>query len=924
MSNKELPKAYNPADYEDAIYKKWEESGFFNPDNLPCEIPTKGRGAKRVSQGEKGEPYSIMMPPPNVTGVLHLGHALENSLMDIMARYQRMNGKKVLLLPGTDHAAVATQAKVEKILIEQGIKNPRQEFGREKLLEKIRKYAEESKSTILKQIKKMGTSCDWSRLAYTFDEARNSAVNTVFTKMYNDGLIYRGKRIVNWDAKLQTTISDDEIVWQEEKVPFYYLQYGPFVIATARPETKFGDKYVVMHPDDERYKKYKHGDKFECEWINGKVSATVIKDKIIDPEFGSGVMTITPWHDMVDFEISQRHNLSGEQIIDFNGKLLPIAGEFVGMKILEARPKIAEKLKAKGLLVKVEENYLHRVAKGDRSNSSVEPQIKEQWFVDVNKTIPSKNKSLKDLMREAVTVGHNNDPKQKVKITPERFAKTYLHWIDNLRDWCISRQIWWGHRIPVYYRKQGMTNFQFSISNEMQNANAKDEIYVGTGQPRGEGWVQDEDTLDTWFSSGLWTFSTLGWPEQAKNLKTFHPTSWMQMGYEILFFWMARMILMSTYTLDQIPFKDVYIHGMLRNEAGKKFSKSSGNNIDPLEVIAKFGTDALRLSVIAGIAPGNDSKFYKEKVEGARNMVNKLWNVARYIIINCHSGGSEERATDRISSGFYRSAGASLQNDSLTAADNWILNRLQTLIAEVLADFDNFRFSEAAERLRVFTWDDLADWYLEVSKFEKTYKKKELLQYILENILKLWHPFMPFVTEVLWQEIGKKELLMVEKWPKSDAIASLQHDKGEFEVIKDIVVAIRNARAENKVEPAKKVKAVIYAGKKKAQIESQRELIKSLRTGLSELEIETDGEKIDGAIYAAVGEIEIYLLGAVDSEKEKIRLEKELANLKKVIKAAEVRLTNKEFTDKAPAAIVKKEKDKLKGWQVELKNLKNS
>jgi len=872
MIKKELPKQYNPADYEEAIYDRWEKSGFFNPDKL------------------KGEPYTIMMPPPNVTGVLHLGHALENSLMDIMARYQRMNGKKVLLLPGTDHAAVATQAKVEKILIEQGVKNPRQELGREKLLEKIREYADNSRATILKQIKKMGTSCDWSRLAYTFDQARNQAVNEIFVKMYHDGLIYRGKRIINWDAKLQTTISDDEIVWQEEKAPFYYLKYGPFTIATARPETKFGDKYVVMHPDDKRYKKYKHGDKFDCEWINGKVTATVIKDKAIDMEFGSGVMTITPWHDMVDFDIAERYKLNGEQIIDFNGKLMPVAGEFAGLDILEARPKIVAKLKAKGLVAKVEENYLHRIAKGDRSQAAVEPQIKEQWFVDVNKKIPGRQKSLKDLMREAVTIGHNGDKKQKVEITPERFQKTYLHWIDNLRDWCISRQIWWGHRVPVWYKGE--------------------EIHVGADAPKGEGWRQDEDTLDTWFSSGLWTFSTLGWPDKNKDLKTFHPTSWMQMGYEILFFWMARMILMSTYALDQIPFHDVYIHGILRNEQGKKFSKSAGNNIDPLEVIAKYGTDALRLSVIAGIAPGNDSKFYEEKVEGARNLVNKLWNIARYILPNIKPGK------------------INFSGSKLTMAESWILNKLHILIKEATDDFNNYNFSSAGEKLREFTWNDLADWYLEANKFEKSSQRGQVLYYILKNLLILWHPFVPFITEALWshsaeaardkQEIGEKGLLIIAKWPKITAIEK----ENDFAVIKNIIIAVRNARAENKVEPTKKVKAVIYAGKNKKLIEAQAELIKGLRTGINELEVKDKGEKLSKAIYAAVGNIEIYLLGAVDSAKEKIRLEKEITNLEKIIKGVEGKLKNKDFVDRAPQAVVEKEQQKLTGWQTELAKLK--
>ncbi|MEA3446306.1 MAG: class I tRNA ligase family protein, partial [Bacteroidota bacterium] len=437
-----LPKTYNARDYEDEIYQKWEKSGFFNPD--VC--------VKKGICKKDEEVFSLMMPPPNVTGVLHLGHALENSLMDLMTRYQRMQGKRTLFLPGTDHAAVATQSRVERDLIESGkYKNPRQELGRETLLKIIREYSKDCKTTILKQIKKLGSSCDWSRLAYTFDEERSMAVNTMFKKMYDDGLIYQGKRIVNWDPRMQTTVADDEVEYIEEKTKFYYLQYGPMVIATARPETKFGDKYLVMHPDDKRYKKYKHRQKIDVEWINGKITATIIKDKTIDMEFGSGVMTITPWHDMTDFEIAERHNLDYEQIIDFNGKLLDVACEFSGIHIKKARPKIVEKLEKKGLLVKVEDNYAHSIAVNYRGKGVIEPQIMEQWFVDVNKVIPCKNKSLKNLMREAVTTGHNNDEKQKVEITPKRFQKNYLHWIDNLRDWCISRQIWWGHRIPVWY-----------------------------------------------------------------------------------------------------------------------------------------------------------------------------------------------------------------------------------------------------------------------------------------------------------------------------------------------------------------------------------------------------------------------------------------------------------------------------------------
>jgi len=883
--SKELPKTYNPVDYEDAIYAEWEKSGFFNPDNL------------------EGEPYSIMMPPPNVTGVLHLGHALENSLMDIMARYQRMNGKKVLLLPGTDHAAVATQAKVEKILVEQGIKNPRQEFGREKLLEKIREYAEESKSTILKQIKKMGTSCDWSRLAYTFDEARNRAVNEVFVKMYNDGLIYRGNRVVNWSVKGQSTCSDDELVHVERSAKLYTFKYAkdfPIAVATTRPETKLGDTAVAVNPKDKRYKKY-IGQVFTVDVGAAKpLEIKIIADEEVDENFGTGAVGVTPAHSMADFEMYEKQKAKGDNIslvkvIDQNGKMAEAAGkQYASLTVLEAREKFVDWLKKEKLLEK-EEDITQNVGTSDRFSDAVEVLPMTQWFVNVNKKIPGKDKSLKDLMRDAVTVGHNGDAKQKVKITPERFEKIYLHWIDNLRDWCISRQIWWGHRIPVWYKGK--------------------EVFVGSDAPTGKNWIQDEDTLDTWFSSGLWTFSTLGWSNKNEDLKTFHPTSWMQMGYEILFFWMARMILMSTYALDQIPFKDVYIHGMLRNEAGKKFSKSSGDNIDPLEIIAKFGTDALRLSTIGGIAPGNDLRFYEEKVEGARNMVNKLWNISRYIISN-----NELKITNY-----------EFNLKDLTLFDKWILFQTRNLIMAITDDLNNYRFSQAEERLKKFTWDDLADWYLEACKFEKNSSKNQILLVILKDLLKLWHPFVPFVTEAIWKEAENKTPLLIEKYPMIDNYKEIfeKTNHGDFYpemiLIQKIIIATRNARSENRIEPNKKIKAVIYTKieEYKKLIEDHEVLIKGLKTGIGELEIKIKGEKISNAIYATVGDIEIYLLGAVDAEKEKARLEKEISNLEKIIASAEVRLTNKEFTDKAPAEIVKKEKEKLKGWQAELKSLKS-
>ncbi|MDP2708948.1 MAG: valine--tRNA ligase [bacterium] len=869
MSKKELPKQYNPAEYEDAIYEEWEQSGFFNPDNL------------------EGEPYSIMMPPPNVTGVLHLGHALENSLMDIMARYRRMNGQKVLLLPGTDHAAVATQAKVEKLLVEQGMTNPRQELGRDKLLEKIREYAETSKDTILKQIRKMGASCDWSRLAYTFDEPRGRAVNEVFIKMYNDGLIYRGNRAVNWSVKGQSTCSDDELVHVERPAKLYTFKYAkdfPIAVATTRPETKLGDTAVAVNPEDERYKKY-IGQTFTVDvGAVRPLEIKIIADENVEMEFGTGAVGVTPAHSLVDFEMYAKRKARNDeigliQVIGQNGRLTEAAGAaYAGLPVLAAREKFVDWLKQEDLLEK-EEEITQNVGTSDRFGDAVEVLPMTQWFIDVNKKITGKDKSLKDLMREAVIAGHNNDPEQKVKITPERFEKIYLRWIDNLRDWCVSRQIWWGHRIPVWYKAE--------------------EIYVGLEKPAGDGWVQDEDTLDTWFSSGLWTFSTLGWPEKTKDLETFHPASWMQMGYEILFFWMARMILMSTYALDQIPFKDVYIHGMLRSESGRKFSKSSGNNLDPLEVAAKFGTDALRLSLISGIAPGNDSKFYEEKVEGARNLVNKLWNISRYVI------GSNQ----------FPISNNQLNTENFSMADKWILGKMDKLIKEVTADLNNYEFSQAADRLRTFTWDDLADWYLEISKFEEN--KAEILYFILENLLKLWHPFLPFVTEKIWRETGKEKILMISEWPA--ALAG--RDKSDFETVKDIIVAVRNARSENKIEPNKKVKAVIYAGGKTELIKAQAHLIKNLRTGIGELEIKNSGEKISGAIYAAAGGIEIYLLGAVDAAKEKARLQKEIANLEKIIKGVKDKLKNKEFVLKAPPAVVKKEREKLAGWKVELEKL---
>lgn len=761
---------YNPAETEEKIYDLWEKSGYFNPDVCVEKGITK----------PDAEPFSIVLPPPNVTGTLHTGHALMLAVEDALVRFNRMRGKKTLWLPGTDHAAIATQSKVEKMLKKEGVS--RYDLGREKFLARIKEYAQESHDNIVKQLKKMGSSLDWSREAFTLDEKREVAVRTAFKKMYDAGLIFRGSRIVNWDPKGQTTISDDEIVYEEEKTTFYYFKYGPFTIGTTRPETKFGDKYVVMHPEDERYQEYEHGQKIDLEWINGPITAIVIKDTAIDMSFGTGVMTITPWHSQIDFEIAQRHDLDKEQIIDQKGKLLPIAGEFAGMPIAEARSKIVAKLKDKGLWVK-EEEYVHNVAKADRTQGVIEPQLLEQWFIDVSRKFKIRNSkfasikdgeelTLKELMQRVVRSG-------EVQILPARFEQNYFHWIDNLRDWCISRQLWYGHRVPVWYRndlrhpernegKSKDLNISCSDLTEEDPSTlvgmTKDdgrEIYVGVTPPEGEGWVQDQDTLDTWFSSGLWTFSTLGYPEETSDLQTYHPTSVLETGYDILFFWVARMILMSGFLLEEVPFRTVYLHGMVRDEKGRKMSKSLDNATDPLQLIDQFGADALRLAMLFGVGVGSDQSLGAEKVKGMRNFVNKVNNISRFIQMNCEGHlVSKDVPTE------------------LTTGDQEIIKKSGEVASQVTTLLESFRLSDALQETYDFVWNSFASTYLESVKDrlrEGETATAEAARWTLLTVfqtqLKLLHPFMPFVTESLYQEWKglapewfSKEALMVEVW----------------------------------------------------------------------------------------------------------------------------------------------------------------
>jgi len=721
-----MDKNFDPSKSEDAIYRMWDEGGYFAPEIHP-----------------DGTPYSIILPPPNVTGTLHMGHALMLVIEDILIRYHRMKGDKTLWLPGTDHAAIATQAKVEAILWKEENKT-KQDLGREEFLKRVEGFAQSSHDTIVSQMRKMGASVDWKREAYTLDQERNLAVRTAFKTMYDAGLIYRGARIVNWDPKLQTTVSDDEVEWKDEVAPLYYLKYGPFTIATARPETKFGDKYVVMHPEDKRYEAYRQGQKIEVDWINGKVLATVIKDETIDMEFGTGVMTITPWHDRTDFEIAERHSLDREQVIDFRGLLLPIAGDFTGQHIKKARPMIVEKLKAMGLLEKIQENYTHRIATNSRGGGIIEPQIKEQWFVAVNREFPMPHSeltgiqkgqtvTLKKLMRHVVESG-------QISITPDHFSKIYYHWIDNLRDWCISRQIWFGHRIPVWYRGT--------------------ETYCDVEAPNGDGWQQDPDTLDTWFSSGLWTFSTLGWPQKTADLKAFHPTDVLETGYDILFFWVARMILMTTYLTGQIPFKHVLLHGLVRDQNKQKMSKSKGNIIDPLELSTKYGTDALRIGLIFSTAAGNDIPLSEDKIRGMKFFTNKLWNIARFIDMQRQQLAISHAEAKTLTE---------LKALCRTDRDTELIDKLQKLIASVEGGIASFRLHEAAQSLYHFIWHEYADVYLEDVKGRMDANTFGLLWGSFIILLKLTHPFMPFVTEEIWNKFkNEKDLPMIASpWPAS-------------------------------------------------------------------------------------------------------------------------------------------------------------
>ncbi len=856
----EMPKAYQPADHEARLSAAWEASGAFAP-------------------RETGEPYCIVLPPPNRTGTLHMGHATMLAIQDTLIRFHRLRGKRTLWVPGTDHAAIATQVKVEQLLRKQGIADPRRTLGREPFLEKVREFAEGSRETINRQVRAMGSSCDWSRETYTLDEPRNRAVFEMFRRMHEDGLIERGYRLVNWDPQFQTTLSDDEVQTKDVTAKLYTFKYAkdfPIAISTTRPETKFGDTAVAVHPNDERYRAY-IGQTFATAFCGKPISIQVIADEAVDPAFGTGALGVTPAHAQVDWDMREKYGLRMEVVIGRDGRLLPICGEaFAGKTVEEARPLIAAALEADGLLEKVEE-VSQALPVAERGGAPVEQLPMEQWFVRVNKPFALRQNTLgkwkkgasvtlKELMIEAVQAGGTT-------IVPDRFQKTYFHWVNNLRDWCISRQIWFGHRVPVWYKG--------------------DEQRVSLESP-GEGWTQDPDTLDTWFSSGMWTFSVFGWPDAASvdpdgnikktgDLAIYHPTAVLETGYDILFFWVARMIMMSTYALGEVPFKDVYLHGLVRDEQGRKMSKSLDNILDPLDLIPKYGTDAVRLSVLMGSTPGQDLKLSEAKIEGLRNFTNKVWNISRYILSSTESSADDEPMVPR------------------TLADRWILWRFATVIVQVQKLVESYQLSLAAEQLREFTWNDLADQYLEIAKAEKD-GKSPILRYILKRLLIVLHPFMPFVTEAVWEQAGWEGMLISESWP---SLAVDLADLVPFERMThahNLVVFMRNLKAEKGLSDKRDVNFDILANDAMWNIvEENKHWIMRLAGCADVRRVEEVSKTVPQAIYC--GHV-VALASQALSSDDRTQLETELAEAERYLEDVKRRLANTEFISKAPERVV--------------------
>lgn len=868
----EMDKVYEPQKYADKIYEDWEKSGFFNPDNL--------------NLADDALSYTITLPPPNITDKLHLGHSVMIAVEDLLIRYHRQKGFRTLWMPGTDHAAIATQNVVEKKLLKERALT-KHDLGREQFLSLVNDHIATTQATILEQMKKMGASLDWSRLAFTLDEKRQTAVSQMFIDMYNEGLIYKGERIVNWCPRCQSTLADDEIEYREQSAKlytFYYSKELPIAISSTRPETKLGDTAIACHPNDARYKKY-IGKTLEVDFLGIKLRLKIISSHLVDPDFGSGALGVTPAHSMVDWQMAKDNDLEIIKVISEEAKINDNFKEYSRLSTLEARQKIVDNLKKNNLFLK-EEDINNNISTCYRCSTAIEPLLSKQWFIAVDKkTARLKHKSLKEVAIEALV-------NKEIEFIPKRFNDVYYNWMNNLHDWCISRQIWFGHNIPAWYNGES--------------------IYVGHQTPQGDGWKKDSDTLDTWFSSGMWTFSTLGWPEKTIDLSRYHPNNVLNTGYEIISLWVSRMIMMSLFALQEVPFKQVYLHGLILDTEGKKMSKSKGNGVDPLDLIDKYGADAIRLALLSGSTPGNDSRYNEEKIITKRNFINKLWNISRYII-----GQINQQDND------YKE----LKFEIKTLADYWIIEKLLNLNESLEKRINKFEFSLAIDDFTSFIWNDLADWYLEIAKIEGN--KSKILNYILTNILRSIHPFAPFVSEKIWQSFISSTL-MIEKYPdKIEQKSLLEKSKDyrknnqieNFSLIQKIVVAIRDARSAHKILPSQKIEAFIFSPDKHKMIEQNVDLIVGLKTGIFKLNLLKEKKAIDKAIFVAIEDCEIYLLASVDKDKELDRLNKEKKNFEKIIFNLEKQLSNENFLSKAPKELISKEKEKLTKWQLELSKI---
>ncbi|MFH1361438.1 MAG: valine--tRNA ligase [bacterium] len=891
--SQEIPKVYNPADVEQKWYKIWEESGVFKPE-----------------ENSPKEPFTIVIPPPNVTGSLHMGHALDNGIQDLLIRYKKMQGFNTLWIPGTDHAGIATQNVVEKALRKEG--TSKDKLGREEFLKRVWQWKEEYGGRITGQLRRLGCALDWSRERFTMDEGLSKAVTKEFVTLYNEGLIYKGKRLINWCPRCGTAISDIEVEHETKKGKLWYLKYqvdgmrdegegvGYVVVATTRPETMLGDTAVAVNPKDKRYKKLV-GKMIELPLTDRKIP--IIADDFVDQEFGTGAVKVTPAHDPNDFEIGERHDLPRINILTPDGKIT--VGEFNGLDRFEARKKIVEKLEEQGLIEKIED-YENSVGQCYRCKTVIEPYLSDQWYVKVA-----------DLAREAIKVVEEG----KISYVPERWTKIYINWMTNLKDWCISRQLWWGHRIPAWYCRE-ITNYKLQITNDGNNY--CNEIIVSEETPTkcpkcgGTKLEQDPDVFDTWFSSALWPFSTLGWPDKTKELETFYPTSVLVTGYDIITFWVSRMIMMGTHFMKKVPFSTVFIHGLVRDASGKKMSKSFGNVIDPLEIIDKVGADALRFALISLITgQGQDIKLTPDKITEARNFANKIWNVARFVM-----QASELMVPDNKIVGSLK----------LELADKWILSRYNSLINNVTKSLDTFEFGEAARAIYDFLWGDFCDWYVEISKkdlYSDDAKQKEKVQsvllYVLAGSLKLLHPFMPFITKEINEKLRMKNeecrYLLLDKWPKGDKKLIDPKIEKQMELIKEVIVKVRNIKAEMGVQT--KDIELIFVAKDKAELETLKAgeaFIKSLAKAAS-IEFKSSIKtKPEQAATGVVADIQFFipLAGLIDFEKEKDRLKKEEEKLEAEIKRLDSLLANKNFTAKAPPETIDKQKEALKAAKEKL------